>query len=100
MEQLRGLSQEGYWWIVRDGSRTVRELRTQNQQLHQALQQSATTTAESATKSHPSFVRFATVSCANSGISSVGRSTSSTSQSNLGGYEGSEKASTVEEHGE
>ena len=45
MEQLRGLSQEGFWWIVQDGTRTDRctiglaELRTQNQQLHQALQQ-------------------------------------------------------------
>ena len=48
---------------------------------------SATTTAESATKSYPSFVRFATVSCAKSGIGSVGRSKSSTNQSNLGGYE-------------
>ena len=76
------------------------ELRTQNQQLHQALQQvkSATTTAKSATKSYPSFVRFATVSCANSGIGSVGRSNSSTNQSNLGGYERFGKASTVEEH--
>ena len=62
------------------------ELRTQNQQLHQALQQvqqqqkSATTTAESAAKSHPSFV--------------------STNQSDLGRYERFGKASTVEEHGE
>ena len=82
------------------------ELRTQNQQLHQALQQvqqlakSATTTAESATKSHPSLVRFATVSCADSGIGSVGRSKSSTNQSDLDGYDRSGKASTDEEHGE
>ena len=61
---------------------------------------SATTTAESATKSYQNFVRFATASCANSGIGSVGRSKSSTNQSNLGGYERFGKASTVEEHGE
>ena len=67
------------------------ELRTQNQ-LHP--------TAEPATKSYPSCARFATVSCANSGISSVGRSKFSTNQSNLGGYERFGKASTVEEHGE
>ena len=60
----------------------------------------STTTAKSATKSHPSLVRFATVSCADSGMGSVGRSKSSTNQSDLGGYERSGKASTVVEHGE
>ena len=55
------------------------------------------TTAKSATRSRPSLVRFATVPCADSGSGSVSRSKSSTSQSNLDGYERFEKASTVEE---
>ena len=55
------------------------------------------TTAKSATRSRPSLVRFATVPCADSGSGSVSRSKSSTSQSNLDGYERFGKASTVEE---
>ena len=110
MEQLRGLSQEGNWWIVRDGTRTVcctvGSVENSESTVASSIAASATTaklattTAESATKSHPSLVRFTTVSCADSGIGSVGRSKSSTNQSDLGGYERFGKASTVEEHGE
>ena len=61
VEQLRGLSQEGSWWIVRDGSRTVRFTigLVENSESTVASSvaagataaNSATTTAESATKS-------------------------------------------------
>ena len=80
-------------------------LRTQNQQLHQALQQvqqqqSQQQQQQSQQQSLIQALSDLSVSCAISGISSVGRSKSSTNQSDLGGYERFGKASTVEEYGE
>ena len=81
------------------------ELRTQNQQLHQTLQQvpqqqSQQQQQQSQQLSLIQALSDLPVSCADSGSGSVGRSKSSTNQSNLGGYERFGKASTVVEHGE
>ena len=92
VEQLRGLSQEGRCWTLSnvrmDPAQLVAqlaELRTQNQQLHQALQQ--VQQQQSQQQSLIQAFSDLPVCCANSVISSVGRSKSSTNQANFGGYE-------------
>ena len=82
------------------------ELRTQNQQLHHALQQVQQQQSQQQQMQNQQQSLFQAlsdlpqVSCADSGIGSVGRSKSSANQSDLGGYERSGKASIVEELGE
>ena len=66
----------------------------------QLVAQLAELRTQKATRSRPSLDRLATVPCADSGSSSVGRSKSSANQSNFGGYERVGKASIVEEDGE
>ena len=73
------------------------ELRTQNQQLHQALQQMQHQQGSTASP-RPSLDRFPTIPCADSGRGSGSRYESSTSQSNLGGHERPRFASATGKH--
>ena len=82
------------------------ELRTQNQQLHQVWQQMQQLQNQHQRSQNQcqsliqALSELPQSSCADSGIGSAGSHKSNANQSDLGGYEMSEKASTAEEYGE
>ena len=100
--QLRGLSQEGYCWTTWKWiqNNSLYSWLSWGLRINSCIKHCSkcnNSKVSNKVSSKQSLVRFAPP-CADSGSGSVSRSKSSTSQSNLGGYERFGKASTVEEH--